>query len=367
MSTELDELIRDAAREPGQLPDVDAAWKRGRRRHVLRTAGLTTGIATLVLAFVVGTVTVVTNRSTEPRFLDDPPAPEGTATSEDQGAVTTGWESLTADQALERLAQAADRQAATYSEPEGLFYHYQRSESRYQSATPGRPPVITPKIRDEWIGSDGSGRILESASEPEFLTDEDEARYHAITGQPPEAHAIRMEFGPGELSVQHDSLPADADAMEVELRRRVGPEPAPEATEAPVDAKMRTAVSDLLRAPALPPDVNAALLRTAKGLQFEYLGSREDPRGRHAIVLAYETHDGWTRNELYLSPETGALLAIRNIALRPPPDSTAEPPFVDGESVFLENGIVTELPPRPDDVEDAGRGDPPPPSEGPTG
>lgn len=346
MSTELKQMIREAARDPDRVPDVDDVWAQGRRRRALRSAGALTGVAALVLAIVVGAVTLADNRTAQPQFLGDPPSADDTGTS--TNGTPTSWESLTAEQALEELAQIAERQVDDYTEPDGSFYRFQR----WRSARPtdGRD-VLAVKEREFWHGTDGSGRIYETHEGYQYRTETAEAQ-----GNQSEPNLLRMEMAPGDMPPwQFDEMPRDATALEKWLRERYVEEPQPgDATPRPVSERMFTAVTDHLRSAMVPPDLRAALLRVAAStLEPDYLGPTTDPEGRNVIGFAMTREGHPTESRFYISPETGELAWEQDVTLEPMEGSDASPPITIGEVVYLDNAIVTQLPPRPDDVEDA--------------
>lgn len=364
MSTDLKQMIREAAREPGRVPDVDDVWARGRRRRVLRSVGAFTGVAALVVAVVVGAATLSGSRTAQPEFLGDPPSADDEAASTDGTSAPTSWDSLTADQALGELAKVAERQVDDYTEPDGAFYRFQR----YRSAHPaeGRD-VLAVKQREFWRGTDGSGRIYETHVGYRYRTEAAEAQ-----GAQPEPTLIRMEMSPGNMSFpQFDEMPRDQTALEGWLRERyVDETQAGDATEPPVSERMFTAVNDHLRAAMVPPDLRASLLRVAAStLDLDYLGRTTDPEGREAIGFATTLERHRIEHRFYISPKTGELLWEHEVALEPFEDSDGSPPITGGEIVYLENAIVTALPPRPDDIEDAPAERPTvvPPSEEPAG
>jgi hypothetical protein len=81
MSTDLDELLRDASRDPGHL-DVDALWGRGRRRRMVRRAAATGSALALIGLIVVGFTGLAPLLgggdpvSVDPIGQDDAPDPE---------------------------------------------------------------------------------------------------------------------------------------------------------------------------------------------------------------------------------------------------------------------------------------------------
>lgn len=371
MPTELEQLIREAARQPAQVPDVGAQWRRGRRRRHVERAARSAGAGVLMLA-ALGGFAVVADGPATLEFA--PGAPVGQQAAPSGGSASGSWADLTAAEAFARLANAAAAEAETYEEPAGFFYHYQRTQAvalNYQAVPVNQdalPPVLHPREREIWVGTDGSGRIHETAGTPRFLSEEDRHAWEAA-GETPEPHQIRENFGPGGLAgVGAGTLPRDIDALEAHLRGQYAPqgEPAPGSTEAPVRERRFTAVSDLFRDPALTPDLRATALQVAARVEgFVYLGEVTDPAGRPAIGFAYLTNAGQSRYELFFAPATGAPVGERHTALgplNPPPqpepsdgvpvgpailaaETSAEPPFVLWESVLLEGGIVTELPP----------------------
>ena len=347
MSTDLKQMIREAARDPGFVPDVDEVWAQGRRRRALRSVGAITGVVALVLAVVVGAATLGADRTAQPQLLSDPPT-DDTAANTDGTPAPTFWESQTADQALEELAQIAERQVDDYTEPDGSFYRFQRLRIVYPAD--GRD-VLAVKQRELWHGTDGSGRIYETHEGYRYRTEAAQ-----VEGTQPEPNLLRLEMGPEDLPAwQFDEMPRDETALERWLREPdIDETQAGDASEPPVSDRMFTAVTDHLRAAMVPPDLRAALLRVAaSALDLDYLGPTTDPDGREVIGFAAMLEQRRTESRFYISPETGELLWEHDVALEPFEDSDASPPITAGEFVYLENAMVTQLPPRPDGVEDA--------------
>ena len=93
-----------------------------------------------------------------------------------------------ATQVLLRAARIAARQQQGSSPGPGQ-YVYTKSENAYMNDWADAGPdhqgfsVLMPQVREIWIGTDGSGRILQTNGTPTFLSDQDHAVWEA-SGSP---------------------------------------------------------------------------------------------------------------------------------------------------------------------------------------
>lgn len=350
--------IRTSRPEPDVLTplDVDDLVRRARRRDVISRSGVVLGVVALVAAVALG-VNVARGQGPQAPFVDDATAPA-------DPRPDVPWADLTAAEALEALADASDRQAAHHREPDGPFYRHQRSRTTAVAGTLGRPSdgqqtsnrIMAIKQRDEWLGSDGSGRIYETLLGYRYPDGHD-------GGEEPEVDLVRMEFAPGAATHSgYADLPADPDALEDELLpdTAVDPgRPSANATEPPLDERRLVAVAETLRHPVVPPDVRAGLLRLAARIDgLEYLGLKPDPEGRQTVGIAMPMEHHGVIQELYFAPDSGRLLRSGSRGLSGSGTERTAP--LARETVILDEGFTERMPPRPDDVEIVSEGGPVP-------
>jgi hypothetical protein len=205
--------------------------------------------------------------------------------------------------------------------------------------------------REVWIGPDGSGRLLESRGDPEFLSAQDRAAWVAA-GRPvldPTGRTTDDAFGPGGLHfLDLSGLPTDPQELlaVIEEREIVG---GPEG-----DWETFVIVGDLLRETYAPPALRAALYEVAANLPgVEYVGVVQDDLGRRGVAVA-STHGG-VRHELIFDPETARLLGERQVMVDPGETGLevgaaaqagtvyggwGEPGTVVSSTLYLESGIV---------------------------
>jgi hypothetical protein len=218
--------------------------------------------------------------------------------------------------------------------------------------------VLMPQVREIWIGTDGSGRILETNGTPQFLSDRDREVWQAA-GQPdlggnktsddsfqpataPTGGVSATAQPSNSLFFQDLSgLPTDPSELRGKIENREiegGP---------PGEAETFTIIGDLLRETYAPPALRAALYEVAAGLPgVELVGNTKDPVGRDGIAVAY-THDG-QRHELIFDPNTSVLLGERYVVT----DSGkggfgVEAGTVVGWAAYLSSGIVDSTSARP--------------------
>lgn len=263
-------------------------------------------------------------------------------------------------QAAELLRKAAGVAAQQPPASHAEGYRYTKSEGAYLS-TIGDGVIVSalvPFVREVWVASDGSGRILRTEQEPEFLSARDRQRWQEA-GRPPLADVGTSDesFGPGGLTYEDlVSLPTDPDSLFDVIRSRA------EHAEGHVEAEMLVIVGDLLRESAAPPELRAALYEVAAripGVELveitdETVASSEGvlmpvPAGRRAVAVAVESDysGALTRTELVFDPETSEMFAEREILLERVEWLDAEPPTVIGTVVYVSSGIVESTDDRP--------------------
>jgi hypothetical protein len=252
-------------------------------------------------------------------------------------------------------------------------YVYTKTKSVYENDWADAGPnkqgfaVLMPQIREIWIGTNGSGRILETNGTPRFLTDRDREVWEASgrpdlggnttsdeTYQPegaatggkayrvPTPGASATAIATNSLSfLDLSGLPTDTDQLRdaIESRQIEGGPPG--------DAETFTIIGDLLRETYASPALRSALYRVAAGLSgVELVGDTKDPVGRDGIAVAYG-HDG-LRHELIFDPATSALLGERYVIVDPSRGGfDVAPGTVVGWAAYLSSGIVDSTSDRP--------------------
>ena len=182
--------------------------------------------------------------------------------------------------------------------------------------------------RQQWIGPDGSGRILQAAGRQYFPTSADRAAWVA-DGKPnldDGTGDMNITFKPGGLPyVDLSKAPTDPGALKqliVERKLESGP---------PGDGETLQIIGDLLRNSWAPPAVRAALYTiVAQFPGIQLIGATHDQLGRAGTAVGYTSHGNtW---ELIFDPRTAALLAEEYV------DNTGA--VTDGWTAYLSSGIV---------------------------
>jgi hypothetical protein len=212
-------------------------------------------------------------------------------------------------------------------------YVYTKSKGAALSLHPvagGLGGVLSPAVRQSWIGPDGSGRTREVRLPARSI-----APPHRVVGSRPGDRILDHSYGPGQLSyLDLSHLPTDPDALRrlIEERKVEGGPPG--------DVETFAIISDVLRQSYAPPKLRAALYEIASGLSgVELLGKVRDPAGRQGVVVAYVQNG--VRNELIFNPKTSILLGERNVLVDPGTAELRAPPgTVVGYSTYLASGIV---------------------------
>jgi hypothetical protein len=257
------------------------------------------------------------------------------------GGHPGGAQNAAAEVLLRAARVAAERETGALPGPGQ--YVYTKTEAVWENGWADVGPnhdeyfsVLMPVVREAWIGTDGSGRLLETNGTPTFLTEHDRSVWIA-SGRPDlggnKTHDESYE--PGGLSyVDLTKLPTDEAELRAMIENREvegGP---------PGEAETFTIIGDLLRETFAPPQLRAALYRVASELSgVELIGNVEDPVGRAGVAVAYRT-DG-VRHELIFDPGTSALLAERTVITDPSGLYSQVPAgTVVGWAVYLASGVV---------------------------
>jgi hypothetical protein len=201
--------------------------------------------------------------------------------------------------------------------------------------------VYSANLRDHrqiWIGSDGSGRIVESQTDPTFPTPEDRANWVAA-GRPSLTNGPSDEtFAPGQLSVGPSkdlwTLTTNVDELAAQLSSRQIEGGPPGAAEDFVQ------VGDLLRETAAPPALRAALFQVAARIPgVRLVGTVVTPSGQRgtAIALTGAGPRGLeTRHELIFDPVTSALVGEEDVFVDPTTHAETDLTWTS----YLASGVV---------------------------
>jgi hypothetical protein len=223
--------------------------------------------------------------------------------------------------------------------------------------------ALVPVSREIWIKPDGSGRLIESRSEPIWFGPADRAAWvaegspdfhiqpHADTTfgptpsgvDPSTSPTAAPQVWPGSLYYEDvDTLPTDTGTLRQLIDARAA------ANGGPIDYERFTIVGDLLRETVAAPKVRAALFRVAAGLNgVELIGSVTDRAGRTGMAVSMtnaQSSRGLERRTLIFDPETSALLAEEEVILDKVDWLDAEPPVVIGYNTYLVSDIVAAIP-----------------------
>jgi hypothetical protein len=175
--------------------------------------------------------------------------------------------------------------------------------------------AITSTTHIEWVGPDGSGRIVRTDGDPQFPTALDRQRWLAagspaldgrIDEQEP-AGSMLFPFGSRTLSyAQLQALPTDPDALGALV------EQAAVRNSWSLSWQELDLIAELMRNAPLSPAQGAALYEVAARLpDVQLVGPTTDPSGRPGTGVAV-TSNG-QRMELVIDTATGQLLGDRQV------------------------------------------------------
>lgn len=245
----------------------------------------------------------------------------------------TGGPSPAAAAMLLHAAGTAAKQPATQPPGPGQFV-YTKSEGILGNTTVpdgGQAfNTVSRYTREQWIGTNGSGRILQVAGTPHLASSADRAAWIA-DGRPnldDGSGNIHATFKSGGLYyLDLSNVPTDPAALKQLIEQRKlesGP---------PGDAETFTIIGDLLRDSYAPPSVRSALYQVAAQLPgVQLIGATHDQLGRAGTAVGY-TSNGNTQ-ELIIDPQTSALLAEQTV------DNTG---IVVDWTAYLSSGIVDSI------------------------
>ena len=234
--------------------------------------------------------------------------------------------------ALRRLAALASAAPGIEVGP-GQFVYTDRRElqrdTRADLATGLSWTFEVPIEREEWVASDGSGRVLARFGDPVFVSQADEAAWRQ-SGSPPllQSRMSDQSFEPGGLPFYDvASLPTDpGDLAALIEARKIIRRPAG-------DAETLDIIGILLAETYSSPDIRAALFRVGSSLPgIELLGETIDPLGRSGIAVGI-TEDG-IRTELIFDEATSALLAQERV------EAGGGPADILGWRAYMEPKVV---------------------------
>jgi hypothetical protein len=217
---------------------------------------------------------------------------------------------------LHRAAIAAAHQP-NVAPPRPGQYVYTKTRSLYESDTYDLGKnhkqwfaVVTPQVREAWIATNGSGRLLERNGKPRFVSARDR-RVWIENGRPPLGgdQTSSERYGPhGLYFVNLFKLPSDpAKLAELIDERKIEGGPAG-------NAETFTIIGDLLRETYGPPKVRAALYDIASTLPDVRLLGRSRWTARPGITIGYPSGD--YLREIAFDPKTAAMLGERVVNVK---------------------------------------------------
>jgi hypothetical protein len=247
--------------------------------------------------------------------------------------------------ALSSLSLAADRQPVEPAPGPGQF-EYTDSLALNWIDTYNNTPATSYNVsyterRQAWIGSDGSGRIVEAYSNPQLGTAKDRAGWIAA-GQPSLAVAPSdSKFGAGQLSDGPPNLnslpddPANLAALLVARKIEGGP-------KGPAEDFVQ--IGDMLRETYVRPALRAAIFAVAERIPgVRLLGAVTDQVGRSGIGLAYvSAHPALheiVKSVLAFDPKTSKMIAEETIVTDTRTGKTALVAWTD----YLKSGVVDSV------------------------
>jgi hypothetical protein len=249
-----------------------------------------------------------------------------------------------ASSSFRHLALVADTRPATGPPGPGQF-QYARSRALNSVCDLDRPGYCVNYLeyRQIWIGSDGSGRIVQKDVHPVFPTPADRANWIAMGRRSLREVPYDQKFGPGQL---HDGppgllkLPTDPARLTalISARKVEGGPPGP--------AEDFWQLADILRETDAPPALRSAIFQVAAHDR----GVRRVPHltsygGTAAVGVEYVdrlprgngNYAGYGRKyQLIFDQQTSALLAERIILTNP----ATGVPIVASFTDYLISGVV---------------------------
>jgi hypothetical protein len=264
----------------------------------------------------------------------------GVAALTRHGVTTRRPGNGSSQQASSFLTQMADLQDQA-AEPTPI----QPGQYVYKKSIHAEGPDGVTTTREDWIGTDGSGRILEGSS--------DETYPPAAPAPTCSPTCSTAEPGGGLFFVNPADFPTDTDSLRtlVEDRQFEGGPPG--------DPETYVLLADLLRETQTSPHLRAAIYRVIAALPgLEYVDDVADGTGRPGIAIGLTSYG--ERHELIIDANTGDLLGERYVKVDPGPfgatpapgegvnaDRVDDPGTVNYWVAYLSSGIVDSTDSRP--------------------
>jgi hypothetical protein len=246
-----------------------------------------------------------------------------------------------AARALSRLARLAAFQTRTDVPAAGQYYYTQSdigqiscggdSGNSYCYRLDGQ--------RQIWIGTDSSGRILETFGTPDFLTTGDQAAWISA-GRPPIPANSDIAFGPNTLTdgpTNLADLPTQPSALAAALAAgnvEGGP---------PGGAEEFVQIGDILRETDASPALRTAAFQVLADLPgVTSLGSVTDSAGQQGLGFSFDEPQAVTEEYIF-DPTTSALLAETQVADTGYSQGDVAVGTTVESATFLSSGVVTSL------------------------
>ncbi len=272
---------------------------------------------------------------------------------------------------LRRFAAVAAQQPAPQPLGPGQYY-YLKQEGRDRiivvSEDHGAYTALYPRVREYWVGADGSGRLLETTGNLIWPTPRDRARGEADGGALKLVGPSDLTYGVGELvspelhggelgtlpaGYSFESLPRQPKELHETIRAAVAESksagPSPEAVAlGTFGLSIR-----LLYAPLTPPDLRAALFESMAFIPgITVIPEKPIPGIGTGAAVFIETDPGQVRIRLeYLvDPATTELLGYQETQLDRAYWTGVDPPFVFTRVAYARPEVVGSTSERPAQV-----------------
>ena len=244
--------------------------------------------------------------------------------------------------ALRALALAAAAQPVpTLPGPGQFLYVESESVESPLNYDGGRYYAVRYHVHGQmWIGSDGSGRSVQTFSDPTFPTRYDRANWLAAGSPPFLTPRADDRFGPHSApgwTLNVPTLPTNPAKLAemISARKIEGGPPGP--------AEDFVQVGDLLRETLAPPALRSALFQVAAQIPgVKVLGTVTDSAGQSGIGVAYIAHPRpgeIQQDELIFNRVTGALLAEQTAVVHTLTGARTLTNWTD----YLSSGVVNSI------------------------
>lgn len=212
--------------------------------------------------------------------------------------------------------------------PDG--YRYTESEGITLLGGDGRYQVMVPFHRQIWIGSDGSGRLVETRGKPGYYGPNDLAEWEGAVP----AERIDEVYGPQTLTyLSLSDLPRDPSRLRAYLVAHAD-------RGQPTASEIFTLARGLLWETVPPPELARALKKVLVSEQ----GITVEPREGNAVSLALALGDPPELRLTMVLSEEGTLLREERMLLVAAPSIDAPPPVPLGYTDYLAAQVVDHLP-----------------------